>query len=507
VQPDCTPKLSENSKASARARVTPSQGLRASDSCQLTNIVSPPSSPLTESGTKPVDQPNQADPLAGLDLAALRKLSMITDSSISAVAAAAVAIRQQQIAQARDPRFRAESARRWERYYLQRQARILKLRQRGERIRAQMAATGEDQADLRKKVKAARVVNCLRRVADTSTGYIEILRTDHGRAVYNNLRTCGSVWDCPVCDHVVGARRASQLNELIETWIMRGGTLLHLLRTIQHDREDSLDELVSVLTAGRRYVRSGAPWQRKREAYGVVAEITSLEGTYGGSGWHPHSHTLIFARPGLSAGDISAWRNWEYDRWMAHLAKQDRWAKEGVGVNLEVVRSAADIARYMAYVYNPNKVANSLSRATSDRERNFRLASEFALSGSKNSFGGLTSMDLLSLAAVGFEPAIPLWLEWSDVMFGKNKLTGLAAARKAILDKDTESDQEASEPPEGLPQWAVIEVDGWYAAIEKQGEIRADLLDYVESGQLDIIRQIFADSGHPGAFLLNSDVR
>lgn len=84
-----------------------------------------------------------------------------------------------------------------------------------------------------------RVACCHRMVKDSAAG-VRILRSKDGRAYFDGVQTCGSVWLCPVCAAKITERRRNELQELIDAHRVAGGSLLFLTLTIPHQRHDVL---------------------------------------------------------------------------------------------------------------------------------------------------------------------------------------------------------------------------------------------------------------------------
>jgi hypothetical protein len=114
------------------------------------------------------------------------------------------------------------------------------------------------------------------------------------RASYCNLQTCASVWACPICSAKISEYRRADLVKLVAAHRAAGGTVLLVTRTFPHYRTDRLEDLLSGLKVAEDKYRSGAPWQRLKERFGIVGTVRAIECTYGNNGWHPHIHELVF---------------------------------------------------------------------------------------------------------------------------------------------------------------------------------------------------------------------
>ena len=111
------------------------------------------------------------------------------------------------------------------------------------------------------------------------------------------LRTCGSVWACPLCSASVWAERASNLTHLLSAAHHNRLRVGFVTLTMRHGRRDGLSDLWAALApalsdalgAGSREVRA------LRKELGVVGVVRRIEATHGRSGWHLHPHLLVFA--------------------------------------------------------------------------------------------------------------------------------------------------------------------------------------------------------------------
>lgn len=108
------------------------------------------------------------------------------------------------------------------------------------------------------------------------------------------VQTCGSVWVCPVCSSVVSAHRSEELRKAQGMWCdEEGGFTSHVTLTARHQRGDDLEWWLSRFLRAERRMKQSRTWKRL-QACGMIGSVRSLETTFGGNGWHPHSHTILF---------------------------------------------------------------------------------------------------------------------------------------------------------------------------------------------------------------------
>lgn len=142
-----------------------------------------------------------------------------------------------------------------------------------------------------------RISHCLRHLAVRKMS-VEVWRAQcSSRAHYRGLQTCAQVWTCPVCAAKISERRRTDLTRGIEVWRARGGDVLMLVLTVPHFRGESVDQVLDHLSRPRRMMRNRKTYLRIAADMGLVGTVRALEATYGGNGWHVHTHDLLFVGP------------------------------------------------------------------------------------------------------------------------------------------------------------------------------------------------------------------
>lgn len=92
-------------------------------------------------------------------------------------------------------------------------------------------------------------------------------------AHFSGLVTCGSVHCCPVCSAVIQCRRREQLQEAEQRARAEGWGYLHVTVTGRHDVETNFPALYVAMSEAFSHSRSGAPWQRWCERWGVWTPV------------------------------------------------------------------------------------------------------------------------------------------------------------------------------------------------------------------------------------------
>lgn len=270
-----------------------------------------------------------------------------------------------------------------------------------------------------------------------------------GHACYNGLITCGSVWDCPICSAKIGAKRRDELKQASDTWKATGGAIVMVTYTIRHHIGNTLADVSKTMNNALRYVHSGAPYQRIKDKYGIVGTISATEILYSPkNGWHYHKHQLLF----LKSAEISssALENWLYDRYEKYINRQKFSSLPGIGV----VVSKPDDQIVPEYIAKWG-IEDELTAEHKDTE----------------SYLPFELLDVPSLHCK--------FIEYSETMKGKRRLTWSNGLRSILLLGEEVSDEEiAGEVAENLLKVIVIEQYYW-REIVKYG-LRSEILDLVE---------------------------
>jgi hypothetical protein len=122
---------------------------------------------------------------------------------------------------------------------------------------------------------------------------------DGSDASVHGLITCGNVWACPVCSARVAEERRKELHLAMVKHLKAGGHAYLMSLTFTHGPDDSLGDLLAKQAKALAWFKAGKGYRTTFERYGRIGSAKGLELTHGQNGWHPHTHDLIFAAPGL----------------------------------------------------------------------------------------------------------------------------------------------------------------------------------------------------------------
>jgi hypothetical protein len=333
-------------------------------------------------------------------------------------------------------------------------------------------------------------------------------------AAYGGLKTCGSVWCCPVCAAKIATRRADDLATVMRAVEELGGSAFLLTLTMRHDRGDRLGltseqrarrnrleerladvqvaeangwdvdehraeadtiELDSieaqegcwdVLSYAWQRVTSGSSWQEDSERFGgLLGWARAVEVTDGDNGWHVHLHVLLCFREQVSADLARAVLGPRlFGRWSRALERKGFSASKEHGWDLRRAQLGdGDLADYFT------KMAHEV---TGGHRKEGRAR------------GGRTPMQLLADAVETYEEsALARWWEWEAASDGRRQLTwstggrdlrtlaGLAleASDEEIAEEDQEPDGRARISPEA---WAVLQAHREESALLTIAEAR-----------------------------------
>jgi hypothetical protein len=209
--------------------------------------------------------------------------------------------------------------------------------------------------------RVKRISECRRKPIADHVGLRVVERAGGNSASLSGVSTCSSVWGCPCCSASIRAERASDLERLAVAWIGSGRECLFVTTTIRHWLGLALAVVLPGLLKSWTFVQAGKWWKGFCGRHGILGAVKAVEITRGGNGWHPHLHMLFFIERRLgtpdleiSAGDEARQIEEElFVKWhnacLKKLPAGVRPDREH-GIRVEIVRSAKDVARYVAKI-------------------------------------------------------------------------------------------------------------------------------------------------------------
>lgn len=143
-----------------------------------------------------------------------------------------------------------------------------------------------------------RVKHCRWTISDMNTGVNIWKREDKAR--FGGLQTCGSVWHCPVCSHIISEGRRQELNTALSTAREMGLMPVLITLTFQHKKGEDLPTLMKAVKKSKEHFHNSRTYKGYKPH--IAGTITATELTHGANGWHPHYHILMFIKQSLFEG-------------------------------------------------------------------------------------------------------------------------------------------------------------------------------------------------------------
>lgn len=305
-------------------------------------------------------------------------------------------------------------------------------------------------------LKTHRVCHCLRQVQDANKGVILRHHAETKSGSLGNLQTCASVWACPVCSAKITERRRVEVRSALDEARARSLSIVLITRTVSHYGFETMAQVLALLKKAMKRLNNGKAAQRRRERWGIVGTIRSLEVTFGANGWHPHYHELLILRPGY---DLAALRAKYADEWSAAVQfaggrkLSDRHGLDAVDCNARIADYVAkwgkepDWQEDRELTKSPSKLGKNAGRTPLQLLNDFVFESDFV--------------------------AGRVWKEYALAMHGSHQLQwsrGLKALLGIVQKTDEEVEQEITARGADL---AEIPLEEWRLICKTEQRARA----------------------------------
>lgn len=295
---------------------------------------------------------------------------------------------------------------------------------------------------------------------------VTVLQQSDRRASFGNIQKCGSVWVCAVCQYKIALERVAEVERAVRSAHARGLVVVFLTLTAGHSRFDSLEALAAAQAKARRALFSGRGGVARREKFGIVGSIANLEVTWGQkTGWHPHSHVLLFCEPdNLDEFADDFWRGWKQAATSAGL-RVNR-----AGFDCRVV-DGTDSARAATYIGKPGSGNWGVGR---------ELASGQKIAG----YERYTPFELLhEFIDTGDLDRAEKFVEYAEVFHGRRQLFWSRGLRDLLV-LDEEEDDEVVANAEGVGEVVgVLTPADWAQLVRTKQRLR--FLERVEQSDFD----------------------
>lgn len=258
------------------------------------------------------------------------------------------------------------------------------------------------------------------------------IRSDKGKAHFESVETCSSVWACPACSAVIRGRRAREIQTAVEAHQKEQKTLLFVTLTLPHRKADTLDATLDALLSGWRELTSQTAYKKQepgkrspagiRGRYGVTGVIRTTEVTYSpANGWHPHLHLLFFLdREEMNRSEVRAFGDELHSLWAKIIERRlGRKPTRTRGIDVQKVDAkGAVLARYLSKVQDGEEKTGAWTVSAEMTRADIKKAKK----------GGLTPFQLLdddvcSHTGLSRKRRRELWLEFYHSTHGRRCLS------------------------------------------------------------------------------------
>jgi Replication protein len=225
-------------------------------------------------------------------------------------------------------------------------------------------------------------------MANVELGSVTIAATAAAAHV-GGVTRCASPWACPVCTPVIAERRAVEIDAALLEAARQGLVPVFVTATVRHRRADELQAVRSALQAAY-----SATFRFKKRPAWYAGQIRAVEVTYGGNGWHPHVHSVVFVDPSKVNGPLDPPGLVEQleGEYVRQLHRAGLSGVHGVAWKVEPVFDRSGLSAYL-----------SKSVTLGD---GWGVGSELSRSHRKVSrTGGITPFELLASAVAEYEAA------------------------------------------------------------------------------------------------------
>jgi hypothetical protein len=300
----------------------------------------------------------------------------------------------------------------------------------------------------------------------TTEGAMPIYRSLTGNSArVAKIKTCGSVWACPVCSAKVAHKRQAELAYAMAKHIEPGGNAYLVTLTFPHYIGQTLAELEAKFKKARQAFQNSRAWKKVMDVEntetgkpagtaGRVGSVNSTEVTYGTSnGWHPHLHILVFCGPdAFREGEAL-----EDGRLQSPAIEffRGEWVRQLERAGLVDGSNRTWAEKYALDVRGGKKAAEYVAKWGHDEK--WGLSSELTQSHSKigmrDTWGAndhYTPFQLLAMSEAGDGHATCAFREFVTEFEGKRMLTWSRGLKKHFGIAEMEDEQAAEQEELGL---------------------------------------------------------
>ena len=186
---------------------------------------------------------------------------------------------------------------------------------------------------------------------------VAIQASTAGEVRVHTGNTCKSSM-CPVCAPKKDAKRAQEVELLLNRWKREGWWVSFGTATLSHSVRCSIqavgDDFKEAWFKARLNTKNAV-----KKGLGIEIGIEySLDWTYGRHGFHPHAHFLVMTKQELTPAQASFIQNTWKDKWRASVGKLGRKVNKRAGMKFVEVDLTEDNGEFLAsYLSKTSKVS------------------------------------------------------------------------------------------------------------------------------------------------------
>ncbi len=139
-----------------------------------------------------------------------------------------------------------------------------------------------------------RVNYCLKRRISKDKAVGVRYNENRGKAHYDNLQRCGSVWTCAICAAQITEGRRQEAKIGFQNWRDQGGHIFMATFTNRHHIGDDLEGLLGGQKKALKRFWEKTKLVKILKGLGYKGRLVATEVTHGVNGWHPHYHMIMF---------------------------------------------------------------------------------------------------------------------------------------------------------------------------------------------------------------------
>lgn len=295
------------------------------------------------------------------------------------------------------------------------------------------------------------------------------INKDTGRALFNNVITCGSCWLCPVCAAKITEGRRVEIQAGIVTHLAKGGSIAMMTLTYPHDRDLSLADSVKAQSKALRGYKADRQYKAIMKQAGFIGSVRSLEVTHGENGWHPHTHDLLFL-DNINPENLQLLERLR-PIWAKHVKKAGLGDINEHGFKVNDGKYAAEYIAKFGHDSKKWSITNEITKSHTKRGRH----------------GSRTPFDLLRDYLAGSEQSGALFVEFAKQFKGKRQLYFSAGLKDYLGIGEVSDDDLASEQLSEKEHIGTLDMEQWKLVLRTNA--RGEVLSYAEKGGFPAVLQ------------------